>query len=333
MLAQKHNPATEKDMVELPAIDMSEPDEVIVPQMMEMMTTLGFLHLKNCEGFDEAELLADIKEFHGLSDDVKRELYRHQFNAENDNYYFGMHPVIDNDASHKEIFDMGPDYREVCEEEKNQVLMEETPFPKDTKYDYLRAKYNKHYEMRHRIGLRLLELIAIGLGKEKNFFHEWFAHSSLSILRTIRYPPRSQSSVKSDQLSSSDYKLTTPPHNDSGFITILTTFGYPGLQVLIDGEYRSVKPEPGHFVVNLGKTFEHITNLKLKATYHQVLDIGVERYSSPYFLEPKSSAVIPSNLLDEREESKQETIVYGLWLSEAMKRFGEWKNFKRKDEE
>ena len=77
--------------------------------------------------------------------------------------------------------------------------------------------------------------------------------------------PRSQSTVKSDQLSQSDYKLTTPPHADSGFITILTTFGYPGLQVLIDGTYRSVKPEPGHFVVNLGKTFETITNFKLKA--------------------------------------------------------------------
>jgi len=29
-----------------------------------------------------------------------------------------------------------------------------------------------------------------------------------------------------------------------------------------------------------------ITNGKLKATKHRVLDIGVERYSSPYFFEP-----------------------------------------------
>ena len=58
-------------MVELPAVDMSLPDEEIIPQLMEMMSGLGFLHLKNVEGFDEDELLQDVIDFHAVDDNSK----------------------------------------------------------------------------------------------------------------------------------------------------------------------------------------------------------------------------------------------------------------------
>jgi len=35
----------------------------------------------------------------------------------------------------------------------------------------------------------------------------------------------------------------------------------------------------------------------MKATMHRVLDIGVTRYSSAFFAEPKYTAIIPSNML------------------------------------
>lgn len=96
--------------------------------------------------------------------------------------------------------------------------------------------------------------------------------------------------------------MTTPEHCDSGFLTILTTFGYPGLQVELDGEFRSVKPVYNQLVVNLGDIFSRITNFQMKATKHRVLDIGIERFSSPFFLEPKYTATIPSNLLKPADE-------------------------------
>ena len=52
-----------------------------------------------------------------------------------------------------------------------------------------------------------------------------------------------------------------------------------------------------NLVVNIGAYLSKITNYKLKATLHRVLDIGKERYSSPFFLDPKFDAVLPSNLL------------------------------------
>ena len=61
----------QSEMVELPAVDMSLPDEEIIPQLMEMMSGLGFLHLKNVEGFDEDELLQDVIDFHAVDDNSK----------------------------------------------------------------------------------------------------------------------------------------------------------------------------------------------------------------------------------------------------------------------
>jgi isopenicillin N synthase-like dioxygenase len=113
----------------------------------------------------------------------------------------------------------------------------------------------------------------------------------------------------------------------------LSTFSYPGLQVDIgQGVYKSVRPVPKTLVVNLGDMLSRITDFKLKATKHRVLDIGVERFSSPFFLEPHYAARIPSNIgsLETLSDSKQDEFIYGDWLIEKMMReYGEWKHFKK----
>ena len=93
--------------------------------------------------------------------------------------------------------------------------------------------------------------------------------------------------MKKDQL-----KMVTPEHTDSGFITLLTTFMFPGLQVEINGEYRNIKPKENAIIINIGDALEKISNYEIKATRHRVIDIGVERFSAPFFLCPKSSARI-----------------------------------------
>ena len=75
-----------------------------------------------------------------------------------------------------------------------------------------------------------------------------------------------------------------------------------------DGKYRSVRPEKNNLVVNIGTLLSKITNYRLKATMHRVLDIGRERYSSPFFMDPKFSARIAENLLTSEEDKPQDTI-------------------------
>ena len=108
----------EKDMVSLPAIDMNDREDKIVPAIMEMLTEVGFLHLKNVPGFREDQLLADVKAFHRLPERIKKAGQPKHLNPANKHVYRGWFPFLDNDVSHKEFFDMGCPYDEVRDEEK-----------------------------------------------------------------------------------------------------------------------------------------------------------------------------------------------------------------------
>lgn len=244
-----------------------------------------------------------VKEFHALPANVKNTLKMRHHNKANPNVYRGLAPFLDNDPSHKELFDTGLPWSQFSADQHKYRLVERTPYPEESEYRHLQEGYERHFSLFMDLSLQLLSYLALGLGKHKDFFRPWFEKNSLSTFRSIYYLPRDhEDAASSSKLTASDLKLTTPEHADSGFLTLLTTFGYPGLQVLIDDEYRTIKPEPNCLVINLGETFQRITNFKVKATMHRVLDIGKVRYSSPFFLEPCYDVVIPSNMLVPEEE-------------------------------
>ena len=91
---------------------------------------------------------------------------------------------------------MGLPYHLVSEDERKYPLHEETPFPAG--YPELKQFYEEQYMHRLRLGLKLASYIAIGLGKERNFFESWFKEDSLGTYRSIFYLPRSKSTVKND---------------------------------------------------------------------------------------------------------------------------------------
>jgi len=63
---------------------------------------------------------------------------------------------------------------------------------------------------------------------------------------------------------------------------------------------------PNTLVVNLGEMLAKMTGNQLKATKHRVLDIGVERYSCPFFFEPFYLAMIPDSIFDAKLNSEVE---------------------------
>ena len=81
----------------------------------------------------------------------------------------------------------------------------------------------------HNLGMKVMSHLAIGLGKRSDFFEHWFIRDTCSTLRLIHYKPRIENVVEQGKLSSEELRFTTPIHTDSGFLTLLTTFGYPGL--------------------------------------------------------------------------------------------------------
>ena len=271
---------------------------------MDQMTNLGFLLLSNISGFDESQLFDHQKWFFNLSEDVKRKLYKNHFLKENPNYYRGFAPFIPNDPSYKELYEIGLDMSKVIEHEQQFSLHEDTPWPQVEGGDRFKAFMDAHYEAMHKLGIKIMQHVALGLEKPADFFDEWFLSNTCSTLRIIHYLPRATNLVDMEKLSQDQLRFTTPIHTDSGFLTLLSTFNYHGLQVDIgDGIYKSVRPVPNAIVVNLGDMLSRITNYKLKATKHRVLDIGVERFSSPFFFEPNYSANIPVSLVGDSAAS------------------------------
>ena len=112
----------------------------------------------------------------------------------------GFFPLIDNDTSHKEFFDMGCPYEEVDETERTKYLVEETPMPQGSDYADICSSYRAHYIFMRQVGMRVAEYLAIGLGKERDFFTPWFAYAPLATFRSIYYPPRGNSNVNQDRL-------------------------------------------------------------------------------------------------------------------------------------
>ena len=92
---------------------MSAPEEEIIPKMIEMCSTVGFLYLKNIEGFDEEKLLKDTKAFHSIPQEIKKQAWPKHLNKENPNIFRGWFPFMDNDPSHKEFYDMGLPIRDI----------------------------------------------------------------------------------------------------------------------------------------------------------------------------------------------------------------------------
>ena len=89
-----------------------------------------------------------------------------------------------------------------------------------------------------------------------------------------------------------------------------------------------MRPVENTIVVNFGDMLSRITGGQLKSTKHRVRDIGVERYSSPFFLEPFYDAKIPASIMT--NEQSDEHFVYGTWVTKKMREFGEFKNLFKK---
>jgi len=169
--------------------------------------------------------------YHDIPEAERRKLVWKNFNPKHKNVYRGLSPFLPNVPEHKELYDMGSDMELISDEALKLPLYEETPFPPQQKYQYIKKFFNQHYNKMHKLTLKLAEFIALGLKKDRHFFRDWFEYDSMSTLRSVHLIPRDAGVVDSSKLDKETFRLTTPEHADSGFITLLSTLGYPGLQV------------------------------------------------------------------------------------------------------
>jgi isopenicillin N synthase-like dioxygenase len=149
-----------------------------------------------------------------------------------------------------------------------------------------------------RIGIEVLQAIAVALGQPEDVFAEIYEPQPSQLLKIIRYPGR--------EVAETDQGVGA--HKDGGFVTVLLQDTVPGLRVQTeDGVWLQAPPVPGTFVINTGELLELATNGFVRADMHDVIapPSGTERFSVAFFLGSRYDATIPVIELPEELKRKE----------------------------
>lgn len=308
----------------IPVIDFScEDRNANARNLVCAMETVGFVYLDNVPGFDkerEQRLHEETKWFFSLPLEDKLAVSPKVWNKQSTSVYRGYVPINVNQGHLREQYEMGG-YLSVDDEDRcsGNPLYEPTAWPSGQRGDSFRRLIMEHYAAMLDAGIKFLELMEIGLELDKDQLVRKFTPKmrSVSSVRIMHYP-----TYRSEV---GEQRLTCEEHFDSTFVTFLATFSYSGLEVLTEnGAWIPVTPRAGSLVVNIGDLLSRLTSRRLKATQHRVQDIGKDRFSVPFFLEP---------LFDSEFEFPLEsrTIKYGPWVIAHLRRhkyqFGHLEDF------
>ncbi|MGH3435919.1 MAG: isopenicillin N synthase family dioxygenase [Pseudonocardiaceae bacterium] len=138
------------------------------------------------------------------------------------------------------------------------------------------------------VSYRLLRLVLAALDTPEDFLDPVVRPNPHVHFKMLHYPGRDEHS---------EPRQGVGVHKDYGMLTLLLQDDKGGLQVAVEeGEFLDVPVIPGAFVVNLGELLEVATRGYLRATTHRVVSPppGVNRYSAPFFYNPRLEATMPS---------------------------------------
>lgn len=196
--------------------------------------------------------------------------------------------VGENVPDQKEFWHHGPVVDDTFDQKiPKNIIIEE--MPEFNKY------YDELYLELHKIGSRVLSVIALSLEIDKNFFTPWIEKGN-SLLRSIHYPP----------VDSNLNPHRARAHEDINLITLLIGAEEGGLEVLNkDGSWIKVSPSSEAIVCNIGDMMQLVTDKKLKSTTHRVIQDKLTeskpRFSIPFFLHPAPSINLKSIFRDSDE--------------------------------
>ena len=191
-------------------------------------------------------------------------------------------------ADQKEFWHHGPVIDDSFDEKiPKNLIIEQVP--------QFNSNFDELYNELHKIGSRVLSVIALSLGLDSDYFSSWVEKGN-SLLRSIHYPP----------VESLSNPHRARAHEDINLITLLIGAEEGGLEVLNkDGSWIKVEPSSEAIVCNIGDMMQLVTDKKLKSTTHRVIqDPEAEpksRYSIPFFLHPAPSINLKSIFRDDDE--------------------------------
>jgi len=305
------------DDTNIPVIDISgldaEPSTElsVARQIREACVDRGFFYLTG-HGI-AAEMLADVfasnREFHARPDVEKLEI---KLNTWHRGYQaFATSTLVSSErfapartANQLESFILRHEVSPDDPGYRKHELMGPNQWPANPAF---KANVSRYDEAVRELGSRLLSLIALAVGENRDFFGQFFNPASTA-LRLIHYPPAAEDRAADE--------FGIHPHTDYGFITILAQDDVGGLEIqTTDGGWTPAPSIPGSLVVNIGDILARWTNDVFNSTPHRVINNSTtrERYSIAMFFDPNIEAEIRGleKFCDEQSPAKYPAIRYG----------------------
>lgn len=172
--------------------------------------------------------------------------------------------------------------------------------------------FETYYGETYKLGMKILEGFALNFGKPEDFFTRHFTKPVADMV--VNHYLGAAGLHISDQASG--------PHTDHGIVTILWQDSLGGLEVLgKDGNWISVTPLRGSYIINIGELMKRWTNGRYKATVHRVVHLqNKPRYSMPLFCNPNfRTTVDPRDLGISDADAKFEPVMSGDFLMGRFK--------------
>ncbi|KAF3335184.1 gibberellin 20 oxidase 1-D-like protein [Carex littledalei] len=172
-------------------------------------------------------------------------------------------------------------------------------------YRHTGGIYQKYCEEMSRLSLDIMEVLGLSLGVDRAHYRAFFEGND-SIMRLNYYPP----------CQKPEQTLGTGPHCDPTSLTILHQDDVAGLQVYIDGKWRTIRPRANAFVA--------LSNGRYKSCLHRaVVNSRVPRKSLAFFLCPQMDKVVkpPGQLIDAKNPRAYPDFTWSALLNFTQKHY------------
>jgi isopenicillin N synthase-like dioxygenase len=295
----------------IPVIDLSDPDrQSNAEKLARIFETVGFVYLDNVPGYgkeEEQKLLKVAKWLFSLPLEEKLRYSPKKWNENSKGIFRGYIPIDTKVGFLREQFGTA----ETLPKDDPDVLSgnpfyEPTPWPNENGSDLsFYETLTSHFKAMLNAAIEFLRLLSIGCGLPEDTFDSKFIPKSTSTLRPMHYPTYGETESPT---------FTCEEHIDTPFVTLLATFSYEGLEIQKeDNTWVSVAPRAGSLIVNIGDLLQRVSSGRFKATRHRVRDIKRDRFSVPFFFEPRFDAEFEFPL-------EKTSIQYGPWCIKRLRR-------------
>lgn len=307
----------------IPVVDLQEyrnPETraAFVEKFGAALRELGFVAVT---GYGIEQSLFDrgyevFRQFFALEEETKKHFERPEEGRRRGYTSFGVEHAKDHSAPDlKEFFHVG---RELPASHPHHARLPKNVWP-EAVVPGLRSASSELYAALDDLAAELLAAFSTYLGLDEDFLPK-MAKDGNTVHRIIHYPVCDGFDIPG--------AMRAAQHEDINLMTLLPPADESGLEILTrDGEWLPVRAIPGQIIVDTGDMMMRMTNDKVPATTHRVVNPEGEpkpRYSMPFFVHPHLEAmleVLPS-VLEEGESAKYEPINNEEFLMERLRAIG-----------